>query len=241
MASIFISDVHLDAHLPERTQCFKLFLKNHIKQGDTLYILGDFFENWVGDDDDTPFAEEMVNLLKAKIESGTTIYMMHGNHDFLQENRFSERSGCRLIPDPTMITLCGKPTLLMHGDTLCTDDKRYQQTRRWLRKNWVKRFFLSLPLSWRYKIADALHMGSDRHQASLESSVMDVNPNAVNQIMNEYQAERLIHGHTHRPAIHHIKNNQGSSRERVVMGSWYHTPVIYYCDEQVQELRTVTN
>lgn len=220
MTTLFISDLHLDGSRPETTELFLEFLEEEAAEASALYILGDFFEVWIGDDDDDLHHVQVMAGLKALSSSGVPVHLMHGNRDFLIGKRFAERTGVKLLADPTVIDL-GGPTLLMHGDTLCTDDLQYQKARRFLRNRLVQGIYLALPLSLRRRIAAYARAKSKTDTAAKASYIMDVNQQAVEEAMRQHGVTRLIHGHTHRPAIHRFKSKDGKAMERIVLGDWY--------------------
>lgn len=220
MTKLFISDLHLDVSRPEITRLFLTFLKEEAANASSLYILGDFFEAWVGDDDDAPHLKEILSSLKQLSATGMPISLMHGNRDFLIGESFAARTGVTLLPEPAVLDLYGTPTLLMHGDTLCTDDKEYQMVRRMLRDPVWQKDYLSKPLTERRAIADQARSQSKIHTAAKAEYIMDVNQQAVEEVMRRYGVSRLIHGHTHRPGVHRFKSD-GRDKVRVVLGDWY--------------------
>ena len=221
MTTLFISDLHLDGSRPEITGLFLEFLKQQAAKASSLYILGDFFEVWIGDDDDDLHHAQVLAGLKALTDSGVPVYFMHGNRDFLIGRKFAERAGITLLADPTVIDLGGSPTLLMHGDTLCTDDVGYQRARRFMRNRLVQGVYLTLPLSLRRRIASYARAKSRADTATKAPYIMDVNQKAVESAMTRHGVTRLIHGHTHRPAVHRFKGPDGKAMERIVLGDWY--------------------
>ncbi|HSN16666.1 MAG TPA: UDP-2,3-diacylglucosamine diphosphatase [Gammaproteobacteria bacterium] len=221
MTALFISDLHLDGTRPETTRLLLDFLQRDASQASALYILGDFFEVWIGDDDDDAHHAQVMAALRALTGAGVPVYLMHGNRDFLIGKRFADRTGVKLLSDPTLIDLGGIPTLLMHGDTLCTDDRQYQKARRFLRNPLVQGVYLALPLSLRRRIADYARAKSKADTAAKASYIMDVNQGAVEETMRAHGVTRLIHGHTHRPAVHRFKDSSGNDMERIVLGDWH--------------------
>ncbi|MBB6523110.1 UDP-2,3-diacylglucosamine diphosphatase [Pseudoteredinibacter isoporae] len=217
MSVLFISDLHLDESRPEVTEAFFQFLQERAPKAEALYILGDFFEVWIGDDDDAPLALEVQQRLKQLSQNGTTLYIMHGNRDFLYGDQFCENSGATLLADPTLINVAGKPCLLMHGDSLCTDDAEYMAFRQQARNPAWQAQLLSQPLEARRQLAMQLRQQSKSMSAMKADDIMDVNAEAVANIMESQQAEILIHGHTHRPAQHAL----GNDKERWVLGDWH--------------------
>lgn len=238
MTTLFISDLHLDPARPEITGLFQQFLAGEARRAGALYILGDLFEAWVGDDDDSPLAAETARGLSALADSGVPVYLMHGNRDFLIGTDYAARCGAVLLPDPTVMDLHGEPTLLMHGDTLCTDDVDYQRWRAQAHSPDWQRAFLSKPLSERRAFAAEARRQSREHQAGAAEAIMDVNPGAVVNAMEEYGVRRLIHGHTHRPAVHGL-SLEGEPAERIVLGDWYEQGSVLRCDGSGCKLETL--
>jgi UDP-2,3-diacylglucosamine hydrolase len=220
VTTLFISDLHLDPSRPGITELFLKLLREDARRAERLYILGDFFEAWVGDDDDDPHHARVMGGLKDLTAAGVPVLLMHGNRDFLIGEVFVQKTGVTLLPDPTLVDLYGQPTLLMHGDTLCTDDKEYQMVRRMLRDPAWQKDYLAKPLMERRAIAAHAREQSKLHTASKAEYIMDVNQKAVEDAMAQHQVSRLIHGHTHRPAVHHYTKD-GTKKERIVLGDWY--------------------
>jgi len=220
MSTLFISDLHLDESRPEIVDLFERFLQTEARGAEALYILGDLFESWIGDDDDSPMADRVARALRALSDSGVPIYFMRGNRDFVLGKDFARKAGMTILDDPTVIDLDGKPVLLMHGDTLCTDDVAYQKFRRIMHNRWFQRVALALPLSMRRRIAGRLRGQSQKHIARKTEAIMDVNQSAVEAAMRAHGVRLMIHGHTHRPATHRF-DVDGQTAERVVLGDWY--------------------
>ncbi|GGJ07502.1 UDP-2,3-diacylglucosamine diphosphatase [Halopseudomonas pertucinogena] len=219
MRCLFISDLHLEAQRPDITRAFLRFLQERAKGAGALYILGDFFEVWLGDDNPDPLADEISAALLALSRAGTSIYVMHGNRDFLIGRDFCRRSGCILLRDPTVIRLNGERVLLMHGDSLCIDDTGYMRMRRWLR-NPASLFILRhLPLQTRHRIGRKLRNESQQRTRYKALDITDVNQDEVIRVMREHRATTLIHGHTHRPAVHSLEVD-GQTAQRIVLGDW---------------------
>jgi UDP-2,3-diacylglucosamine hydrolase len=218
--SLFASDLHLDSEAPWAIDAFLKFLSGPARAADSLYLLGDLFEAWVGDDDDNPDNARACDGLAALCASGVPVYALHGNRDFLLGDAFERRTGVKLLPDPVMMELHGVPTLQSHGDVFCTEDLPYQELRSIVRRPRWQRRFLALPLVTRRQLATAARAGSKEHTERQVPVLMDVNPDAVTRAMRATGARRLIHGHTHRPAIHKIEVD-GNSAERVVLAPWY--------------------
>ncbi len=220
MARLFVSDVHLDAGTPQATEQFLAFLAAEAAAAEALYILGDLFEVWVGDDDREPENERVCRALRALTAGGVACFALHGNRDFLLGAGFSARSGCRLLTDPVIAQLDGERVLLTHGDALCTDDHPYQELRSTVRARAWQRRFLALPRSSRELLANEARAGSRRHIARAVPYVMDVNAAAVAAAFRATGAQRMIHGHTHRPGVHELEID-GARRQRIVLGAWY--------------------
>jgi UDP-2,3-diacylglucosamine hydrolase len=218
--SLFASDLHLDSEAPWAIDAFLAFLAGPARACEALYLLGDLFEVWVGDDDDNPDNTRACTGLAALTASGVPVYALHGNRDFLLGEAFSRRTGVKLLPDPVSLDLYGVHTLLSHGDVFCTEDLSYQELRSIVRKAGWQRRFLSLPLDSRRALANAARAGSKAHTQRTVPTIMDVNPQAVLRAFRATGARRLIHGHTHRPAIHPTVVD-GLTAERVVLAPWY--------------------
>jgi UDP-2,3-diacylglucosamine hydrolase len=218
--TLFASDLHLDSEAPWAIDAFLKFLDGAARGADALYLLGDLFEVWVGDDDDNPDNARACAGLARLTASGVAVYALHGNRDFLLGEEFGKRTGVKLLPDPVMVDLYGVPTLLSHGDVFCTEDTSYQELRTIVRRPAWQKSFLSLPLTARRDLASAARAGSKAHTGRTIPTIMDVNPEAVSRAFHATGARRLIHGHTHRPAIHPSVID-GAPAERVVLAPWY--------------------
>ncbi|MGM0767267.1 MAG: UDP-2,3-diacylglucosamine diphosphatase [Pseudomonadota bacterium] len=219
MTTLFISDLHLEESRPDITRAFLGFLENRAQGVDQLYILGDFFEAWIGDDERTPLQETVAKALKALSDGGTEIFLMHGNRDFLIGQDFCARAGATLLDDPTVVDLYGTPTLLMHGDSLCTADVEYQKFRENMRNPQWQQMILQRPLADRQQMARQLREISMAKNQGKEEFIMDVTPEEVVKVMEAHGVQRLIHGHTHRPAEHTLEAN-GKPARRIVLGDW---------------------
>jgi UDP-2,3-diacylglucosamine hydrolase len=217
---LFISDLHLDGSRTDITDQFLTFLQTDARHAQALYILGDLFEAWIGDDDPDPDKQRIQLALHALTASGVPCYVMHGNRDFLLGKQFCRKTGCRLLSDETLISVGDKRILLLHGDTLCTDDHAYQQLRRRVRNPLVQFIMRNLPLATRKWLAAKMRAGSKMHIESAMAQIMDVNAGAVTQTFAKHQVDLMIHGHTHRPAVHSLKVN-GMPATRIVLGDWY--------------------
>ncbi len=216
----FIADLHLAENRPDITACFLFFLKHEAIKAQRLYILGDLFETWVGDDDDSAYLTTITKALTALSGFGTDIYYIHGNRDFLLGKRFAKKSSMTLLPEIEQIDLYGKNVIIMHGDTLCTRDIAYQKFRKKSRSWWWQTIIKSLPLFVRKKIAANYRTKSAAATAIKSQHIMDVTPAEVVHCLEKYQSQILIHGHTHRPAIHDLNAN-GKHAQRIVLGDWY--------------------
>nr|WP_288500221.1 UDP-2,3-diacylglucosamine diphosphatase [uncultured Pseudomonas sp.] len=216
---LLISDLHLEEERPDISRAFLHFLDTRARQAEALYILGDFFEVWIGDDAMTPFQRGIAEALRRLSDSGTRIYLMHGNRDFLLGKAFCREAGCTLLGDPHVVNLNGEKALLMHGDSLCTLDVGYQKMRRLLR-NPLSLFILrNLPLNTRHKLARKLRSESRSQTRMKASDIVDVTPEEVQRVMAQYGVKTLIHGHTHRPAVHELQVD-GQPARRIVLGDW---------------------
>lgn len=238
MQTLFISDLHLDPDRPRITGLFLDFLRRHAIHAEQVYVLGDLFEVWIGDDDETPFNREIIDSLRTLVDAGVPVYLMHGNRDFLLGEQFETASGCRLIPDPTVIELYGEPTLLMHGDTLCVDDHAYMAFRDQVRATEWRNAFLAKSLDERRAIVRALRAESREATGAKAESIMDVNAEAVAETMRAHGVHQLIHGHTHRPGQHTLELD-GAPARRIVLGDWYDRGSILCCTPNGCELQTL--
>jgi len=230
-ATLFISDLHLCASRPAINDAFMAFLQNTASKAAALYILGDLFEYWAGDDDvEDAFHQQIIGGFKTLSDSGVQVFLMHGNRDFLIAEGFCRMTGATLIADPTTIVLYGKKALLSHGDALCIDDAAYQQFRTQVRDEKWQAEFLSQPLELRRKQIEAIRARSEQEKTQKSLEIMDVNAEAVNTLLHTHQPDLLIHGHTHRPNRHTIKLD-GRLITRWVLGDWYEQGSYLACDE----------
>ncbi|HEV7985012.1 MAG TPA: UDP-2,3-diacylglucosamine diphosphatase [Steroidobacteraceae bacterium] len=220
MTTLFVSDLHLDALEPAAGEQFLEFLRRRAAASDALYILGDLFEAWVGDDDEDPHRALICQGLRELSGRGVPCYAMHGNRDFLLQRGFERRTGTRLLADPTIVDLHGERVLLTHGDALCTADRSYQLLRGLVRNPRWQRRFLGLPLGVRRALAEQARAGSRRHTEHTEAYIMDVDEDAVIAAMRACGVRSLIHGHTHRPGVHEFELD-GASARRIVLGAWH--------------------
>lgn len=237
MATLFIADLHLDDSRPQITRLFEQFLaSDEARSADALYILGDLVEAWVGDDDDAELPGRIAQATTALRDSGVPVYFMVGNRDFLLGQDFASRAGFTLLDDGTVHELYGRPTQLMHGDVLCTDDIAYQTVRKQVRTpEWMAQV-LSMPLAARRAFAAKAREDSRAHTGSTMETIMDVNADAVVETMRKAGVTRLIHGHTHRPAIHRF-DLDGQPAERIVLGDWYEHGSVLRVTPEGSELR----
>lgn len=229
--TLFISDLHLDAGHPATTQLLLQLLGGRVRQAEALYILGDLFEAWIGDDDDSALGQVVGDALLACTASGTAVFIMHGNRDFLLGARFMQHTGATLLEDPAIIDLYGTPVLLTHGDLLCTEDIQYQAFRHRVRDPRWQREFLSRPLAERRRLAAEMRDASHAAKHHKPEAIMDVSASAVTGMMRRHGVTRLIHGHTHRPAIHEFELD-GAAAQRMVLGDWYAAGSLLECTPQ---------
>ena len=220
MTTLFISDLHLDASRPRITELFLEFLETEAARADALYILGDLFEAWIGDDASDELADRVADGLARLHGKGVPCFFIHGNRDFLLGDAYARRARMTILPDPAVVDVEGERVLLMHGDTLCTDDVAYQSFRRETRAPSWQRAFLARSVADRQRYAEQARSESQRYTRSAGEAITDVTPEAVNATLSKYGTRRLIHGHTHRPALHEI-NLDGMTCERIVLGDWY--------------------
>ena len=220
MATLFISDLHLEAARPEIGEQFLAFLGGPARAADALYILGDLFEAWVGDDDPNPYYGQMKVALRALSDSGVPVFFMHGNRDFMIGDRFAEETGVTLLADPSPIELHGEKVLLSHGDAMCTDDVEYQQVRAMTRNPEWQAMMMAKSIEERIAFAMAAREQSQARYGSIDEEITDVNQDAVEATIREFGCDILLHGHTHRPAVHpfHVDDRPV---HRIVLGDWY--------------------
>ncbi len=220
MSTLFIADLHLCPEEPAITAGFLRFLSGEARQADALYILGDLFEAWIGDDAPEPLYQQIAAAIKAVVDAGIPCYFIHGNRDFLLGKRYAKASGMTLLPEEKLLDVYGRKILIMHGDTLCTDDEGYQAFRRKVHQPWLQKLYLALPLFIRQRIADRMRADSQAANNMKSLEIMDVNPQAVVDALTRHNVQWLIHGHTHRPAIHELEAN-GQPAFRCVLGAWH--------------------
>lgn len=220
MTTLFISDLHLDIDRPEIGAQFVEFLETEARDAEALYILGDLFESWVGDDDPNPHYAAMKGAIRALVDTGVPVFFMHGNRDFMIGKKFAEETGVTLLEDPLHIELYGQPVLLSHGDAFCTDDLQYQQVRRMTHDPEWQAMMRAKPLDERLAFAAQARAASKAHLETASEEIMDVNAAAVHDVIEKYGVDVLLHGHTHRPAVHEI-DVAGRLARRIVLGDWY--------------------
>lgn len=219
--ALFVADVHLCESRPDAAARFFSFLNSTARAASQLYILGDLFETWVGDDClDSPLPQTVAGLLSDLNSQGVRVFFMHGNRDFMLAQRYAVLCGMTLLDDPVVVDVCGTATLLTHGDALCTDDTAYQRFRRIVRNPLLQKILRALPLWLRQGLASRARAGSEYAKAHKPYAIMDVNPHAVADLFGRHDAKRMIHGHTHRPGSHTIVEN-GEKYERWVLPDWY--------------------
>jgi UDP-2,3-diacylglucosamine hydrolase len=219
VTELFVSDLHLDGHSVAANERFLAFLAQEAASARVLYILGDLFEAWIGDDDPDPTKGRICDALRGLTDRGVGCFVLHGNRDFLLGDDFATRTGCRVLPDPVIATFDAEEVLLTHGDALCVDDHPYQELRTTVRQPSWQRRYLGLPLATRELLAHQARRGSQAHTARTVPYVMDVNEDAVSAVWRS-GVSRIIHGHTHRPGIHPA-SFAGRPVERIVLGAWY--------------------
>lgn len=238
MTTLFISDLHLDGSRPDITDQFLDFLQREARQARALYILGDLFEVWIGDDDPDADKRRVLRAMRDVTANGVRCYVMHGNRDFLLGKRFCTDTGTQLLADGTVVDLYGRRVLLMHGDTLCTDDPAYQRLRRIVRNPLVKLVLRSLSLPQRQRLATRMRAGSKAHIDAMDKAapdIMDVNQQAVVHAFQQHHVDCMVHGHTHRPAIHEV-DVAGHKATRIVLGDWHAQGSVLRWDEKGYEL-----
>ncbi len=221
MTTLFISDLHLEDSRPEMTGVLLDFLASAAGEADALYILGDLFEYWIGDDAVSPTAQAVAAAVRAVRDGGTKCYFQHGNRDFLLGEDYARKAGLSLLPETIVVDIYGTPTLLLHGDTLCTDDRAYQAFRAQVRDPQWQKAFLSRTVDERIEVAHQARDASRRHTASAAMEIMDVNQQAVSRAFEAHNVQHMIHGHTHRPAFHAHELSDGSAARRIVLADWY--------------------
>ena len=239
MSLLFISDLHLSSERPDIIELFVNFMNVDAQSADALYILGDLFEVWLGDDYCEPEIEPAIKALKDYSDSGKSLLVIHGNRDFLMGAGFEKMTGCKILPDPSPLTIHGKSVLISHGDELCIDDTEYMEFRNMVRDPKWQAAFLAKSVEERVAFAQQARSESISKTQQKAMDIMDVNQNAVEQLMEKHGADVLIHGHTHRPNTHHFIVN-GKPMKRIVLGDWYTNGSVLTCDDKECELKTIT-
>jgi len=220
MTTLFISDLHLEAERPDIGDQFVRFLQTDATEAEALYILGDLFEAWVGDDDPNTHYAIIKMALRKLVDGGVPVYFMHGNRDFMIGKKFANETGIEILEDPHPVKLYGEKALLSHGDAMCTDDVQYQRVRSMTRDPDWQVSMLAKPLKERLRIAEEARRQSLERTLNLSMDIMDVNQGAVMRAINEYGVDVLLHGHTHRPDIHTVDLGNRKAK-RIVLGDWY--------------------
>lgn len=239
MATLFISDLHLHPSRPTVTDCFEQFLEQSAATTDALYILGDLFEVWIGDDDPDPHNRRIIAALRKFTAAGPECFFARGNRDVIVGRRFCTETGLHLLDEMTVIDLYGSPVLVSHGDELCTDDHAYQRFRRQARNPTWRALFLALPLPVRRYLAQHLRRRSRKDTALKPEDITDVSPAAVEEAFGKYRVTTMIHGHTHRPGVHELELFR-KARTRIVLGDWYEQGSVLRWDESGYRLETLT-
>ena len=235
MTTLFISDLHLDTSRPEITRQFLAFLEVEAPSAEAVYILGDLFEAWIGDDASDAVGDDVAEGLARLHARGVPCFFIHGNRDFLLGDAYARRARMTLLPDPSIVEIEGESVLLMHGDVLCTDDLPYQQFRALTHEPGWQTAFLARPIAERQQFAEKARAESRRYTRSAGDAITDVNPAAVLRALGERNLRRLIHGHTHRPAIHRL-DAIGADAQRIVLGDWYEQGSVLRCEPDAAKL-----
>jgi len=238
MTILFISDLHLEAERPEIGEQFQSFLEGEATGAEALYILGDLFEYWVGDDDPNPHYAVMKQAIRQLVDRGVPVWFMHGNRDFMIGEQFAEETGVTILDDPEPIELHGQKVLLSHGDSLCTDDKHYQQMRLMTRRPDWQAMMRAKLIEERIAIAETARQESQEYNAGLDDDIMDVNQDTVVDTFREYGVDILLHGHTHRPAVHEV-DLEVRTGKRIVLGDWYEQGSVVRWDENGPRLEAM--
>lgn len=233
--TLFISDLHLSAERDDIAQCFFDFMASDAPHADALYILGDLFEVWIGDDNHTTFSDKIADAI-ATVAKSTPVFFIHGNRDFAIGQAYAKQANMKLLPEQHVIDLYGERVLISHGDELCTRDIAYMKFRKKARGWWWPKLMLSLPLWLRKRIADKGRQTSKNNQMHLSEAIMDVTPQEVDKTMIAYNVRCFIHGHTHRPNIHSL-NIRGDKAQRIVLGDWYTQGSVLLVNEQEKRLQ----
>jgi len=231
MTTLFISDLHLEAARPDIGEQFQEFLAGEAGGADALYILGDLFESWIGDDDPNAHYATMKREIRALVDAGVPVFFMHGNRDFMIGATFANETGVTILPDPQVIDLYGERVLISHGDAYCTDDLQYQQIRTMTRNAGWQAMMLDKPLVERQAIAAAARAESIQHGKNISDDISDVNDDAICETLTDHQVWTMLHGHTHRPAVHKFRIGEQDAT-RIVLGDWYEHGSVVRWDER---------
>jgi UDP-2,3-diacylglucosamine hydrolase len=238
MTTLFISDLHLESSQPGIGEQFLSFLGGEAREAEALYILGDLFEAWLGDDDPSPYYGEMKTALRELTDAGVPVYFMHGNRDFMIGKDFAAAAGITILDDPTVVDLYGEKVLLCHGDSLCTDDVQYQQIRAMSRTPEWQAMMLAKSVEERIAFVVQARKDSIERGESLSDEIMDVNQDAVTATLSEHGVDTMLHGHTHRPAVHKIDLGDRTAR-RIVLGDWFEQGSVVRWDENGPRLEVM--
>ncbi|WP_047043796.1 UDP-2,3-diacylglucosamine diphosphatase [Vibrio mexicanus] len=236
MTTLFISDLHLTPQAPEITDCFTQFMRTEAIHADALYVLGDLFEFWIGDDDTSDFAQQIRDEFKRLTDSGVPCYFTQGNRDFLVGKRFAQKTGVQLLGDETVIDLYGRKAVVLHGDTLCTRDVKYLEYRKKVHQPWLQWVFNRIPFFIKKRIVSKVQSDIKQDKQSKSLEIMDVTPEEVVRVMAHHDVDLMIHGHTHRPAVHEIQS-ESVPKQRIVLGDWYTQGSVLVYDQKGFELQ----
>jgi UDP-2,3-diacylglucosamine hydrolase len=239
MTTLFISDLHLEAERPDIGDQFIRFLQTDATDAEALYILGDLFEAWVGDDDPNAHYAIIKMAIRKLVDSGVPVFFMHGNRDFMIGRKFAHETGIEILEDPHPVKMYGQKVLLSHGDAMCTDDVQYQRVRLMTRDPDWQAAMLVKPLKERLQIAEEARRQSLEQKLNLSMDIMDVNQGAVMRTINKYHVDVLLHGHTHRPAMHTVDLGKRKAK-RIVLGDWYTQGSVLRWDIRGPELEVMT-
>ncbi len=239
MTTLFISDLHLAADRPEIGEQLIHFLQKEAVGADALFILGDLFETWIGDDDPDPYHATIKMALSSVVKTGTPVFFMHGNRDFMVGEAFSAETGIQLLPDPFVVGLYGKDVLLSHGDAYCIDDVEYQAARKMTRDPEWQAMMLQKTLEERRAFADQSRAASHAHGKGISEKISDVNVEAIENAMQEHNVRLMVHGHTHRPSVH-AQTIRGMTAKRIVLGDWFDQGSVLRWNQRGPQLRSMS-
>ena len=239
MDTLFISDLHLSTERPDKIELFRQFFDGPARKAGAVYILGDLFENfWTGNDERTPPVPEVLGILRECCRHNSEVYLVRGNRDLMLDQGFSDLTGCRLLGDATVTDIGGKPTLIMHGDLLCSRDVKYQWYRKFMETPLIRRLFLSLPYSLRILLTRGVKPLMKKSASGKPPEIIDVDQATVEAYMARHGTTELIHGHTHKPGIQHFELN-GKDARRIVLGDWYEEDSVLVCRDGERKLLRV--